>query len=143
MRSRDYERNKAPSRIGVGVLVIRNNKILLAQRFNSHGHGTWSPPGGHLEFGESIEQCALRELAEETGLIAHEATHVGWVNDIFEQEQKHYVTFFVQIENFTGEPMCMEPHKSGEWQWFHLDDLPEPLFLPTKSFFEYYSSIGG
>lgn len=130
------ENLKPNPRIGVGVLVIKDHKILLAQRFNSHGHGTWSPPGGHLEFGETVEQCALRELQEETGLIAHSTQHAGWVNDVFKQENKHYVTFFVKVETFTGEPQCLEPHKSGQWRWFDLDQLPEPLFLPTKSFFE-------
>lgn len=54
--------------IGVGVFVIKDGKFLMGQRRGSHGEGTWSVPGGHLEFGESPESTALREVFEETSL---------------------------------------------------------------------------
>ncbi|HEU5357581.1 MAG TPA: NUDIX domain-containing protein, partial [Gemmatimonadales bacterium] len=47
--------------LGVGVLILREGKLLLGQRRGSHGAGTWAPPGGHLDSGESVEQCACRE----------------------------------------------------------------------------------
>ena len=55
-------------RVGIGVLIFKEQKILLGKRIMSHGSGTWSPPGGHLEFRESFEECAIREVNEETGL---------------------------------------------------------------------------
>lgn len=57
-------------RVGVGVIGERADKILLGLRKGSHGAFTWSPPGGHLEFAEAVEECAKRELLEETGLKA-------------------------------------------------------------------------
>lgn len=54
--------------VGVGVLILRDGKVLLGRRKGSHGAGCWSAPGGHLEFGEAVEDCALREALEETGL---------------------------------------------------------------------------
>jgi 8-oxo-dGTP diphosphatase len=54
--------------IGVAVIVVREGRVLLGKRKNAHGAGTWQFPGGHLEYGESIESCARRELFEETGL---------------------------------------------------------------------------
>ena len=51
--------------IGVAVIVVREGRVLLGKRKNAHGAGTWQFPGGHLEYGESIEDCARRELFEE------------------------------------------------------------------------------
>jgi 8-oxo-dGTP diphosphatase len=55
-------------KVGVGVFIIKDKKILMGKRINSHGEGTWSLPGGHLEFFETFEDCAKREVMEETGL---------------------------------------------------------------------------
>ena len=92
------EANRFP-RIGVGVLVFREGKILLGKRKNSHGAETWQAPGGHLEFGESIEDCAKREVLEETGLRISELKKGPYTNDFFkssdETQNKHYVTLFI------------------------------------------------
>ncbi len=58
---------KAP-RVGVGIIIIKGEKVLLLKRKNVHGAGSWSTPGGHLESGESLEKCAIREVKEETGV---------------------------------------------------------------------------
>lgn len=120
-------------RIGVGVLVMRNDRILLGQRAGSHGAGTWAPPGGHLEYGESIEQCAIREVAEETGLCILNVTHGPYTNDVFVSEGKHYVTLFVTSDCPTGDPELLEPSKCTSWQWFSWSQLPEPLFAPLST----------
>lgn len=120
-------------RVGVGVILIRDNKILLGERMGSHGANTWSPPGGHLEFGENIETCAIRETEEETGLIISSVEKLAFTNDFFEKEEKHYVTLFVTASDITGEPHVTEPDKCKQWQWFELNALPQPLFLPLQN----------
>ena len=55
-------------KIGFGVIVIKDNKVLLGKRKNAHGEGFWCFPGGHLEFNEEIGDCAVREVKEETGI---------------------------------------------------------------------------
>ncbi|MGC1878318.1 MAG: NUDIX domain-containing protein [Rhabdochlamydiaceae bacterium] len=122
-------------RVGVGVAVVRNNRILLGRRKGAHGAGTWSMPGGHLEFGEGVEECAKRELAEETGLKALSFQLGPWVNDVIE-EDKHYITLFVFVNEFEGEVQLLEPHKCEVWQWFERDEFPSPLFLPVESLIE-------
>ncbi len=55
--------------VGVGVMLVRDGRVLLARRRGSHGDGSYSWCGGHLELGESFEDCAIREVREESGLI--------------------------------------------------------------------------
>ena len=117
-------------RVGVAAVIFREGRILLGERIGSHGANTWATPGGHLELGESIEECAQRETLEETGLEVGAFRKLGFTNDIFEKEGKHYVTLYVVATSTSGEPQVMEPHQCKLWQWFDLDELPEPLFLP-------------
>jgi 8-oxo-dGTP diphosphatase len=121
-------------RVGVGVIVVRDGRILLGLRKSDHGCGEWAFPGGHLEFGESPEICAKRELEEETGLVANEEDfeRCPYTNDIFETG-KHYITLYLLIRNIEGESDVCEPDKCEMWRWFLPSDFPEPLFLPIRN----------
>ncbi len=120
-------------RVGVGVCICRDGKVLLGKRMGSHGEGTWSFPGGHLEFGETIEACAARETLEETGLEVERMQLGPYTNDYFAAEGKHYLTLFVIAHSSKGNPALLEPHKCLEWKWFDWNALPEPLFLPIQN----------
>ena len=117
-------------RIGVGVCVIKDGKVLLGKRINAHGQGTWAFPGGHLEFGETAAECAAREVDEETGLQIANIRRGPFTEDFFLADNKHYITIIMIADWKAGEPELREPHKCLEWAWFNLDELPEPLF-PT------------
>ncbi|MGH9795343.1 MAG: NUDIX hydrolase [Candidatus Acidiferrales bacterium] len=54
--------------VGVGGVVIRDGHVLLARRARAPLEGQWSIPGGHVEWGETLEQAVVRELREETAL---------------------------------------------------------------------------
>ncbi len=69
-----------PPRVGVGVLVVRDDRVLLLRWINAHGVGNWSPPGGHLELGEPPEDCAIHETKEETGLDIGEVHFLAITN---------------------------------------------------------------
>ena len=117
-------------RVGVAVIILKNNLMLLGERIGSHGADTWATPGGHLEMGESIEACARREVYEETGLKLASVKKLGYTNDIFEEEGKHYITLFVLASIEDGEAEVKEPNKCKQWQWCEMNDFPKPLFLP-------------
>lgn len=121
-------------RVGVAAVILREGRVLLGERIGSHGAYTWATPGGHLEWGESIEECAQRETFEETGLVVDTFKKLSFTNDVFEQEDKHYVTLFVVACCSSGKPQVAEPDKCKQWKWFELDKLPEPLFLPLDNF---------
>lgn len=120
-------------KVGIGVIVKKDSKILLGKRTNAHGEGTWSFPGGHLEFGESWEECARREVMEETNLAIKNIKYHAATNDIFQDEQKHYITIFMESDYASGELTNMEPHKCEKWDWFSWDNLPVNLFLPIRN----------
>ncbi|MDA1079427.1 MAG: NUDIX hydrolase [bacterium] len=120
--------------IGVGVIVMREGKVLLGKRKGALGSGTWSSPGGHLEWNESVEDCARREVAEETGLTELTDFRFGpYTRDVFEKEARQYITLFVVAHSNSGNPSVLEPDRCDGWQWFAWDKLPSPLFLPVKN----------
>lgn len=128
--SRQTIQPKTRPLIGVAIIVVRDGRVLLGKRRNSHGAGTWQFPGGHLEYGESIEACARRELFEETGLTIVRMQRGPFTNDVFEDEQKHYVTLFVIADRTAGDVRLKEPDKCERWEWFRWSQLPRPRFLP-------------
>ncbi|PYI12554.1 hypothetical protein BO78DRAFT_392396 [Aspergillus sclerotiicarbonarius CBS 121057] len=113
-------------RVGVGAFIFNpDGQILLGKRQGSHGAGTWALPGGHLEYGESWETCAAREIKEETDLDVQEFRHLATTNDVMKSENKHYVTLFVGCVACDKDavPRIMEPEKCSTWEWVSWDDV--------------------
>jgi 8-oxo-dGTP diphosphatase len=96
-------------RIGVAVVIERNGQVLLVKRKNAHGAGTWAVPGGHLEFGETPEECAVRETREEVGIAISGAKFAAITNDLFPNEGKHYITIWMRAASAEGEPASRTP----------------------------------
>lgn len=117
-------------KVGVGVILVKDNKVLLLKRKNAHGEGTWGFPGGHLELNEEIEDCVQREVEEETGIKVNNIKLAGLTNDIFKKENKHYITIFMICDWESGEAEIKEQEKCMAQGWFEWENLPTPLFLP-------------
>lgn len=118
--------------VGVGVFVWKDGKFLLGKRVGKHGHGTWSVPGGYLEYGEEFEECAKREVMEETGVKIKNIRFYTTVNNVFRDEKSHSITIFVFSDWASGKPEVTEPDKFVDTGWFDFNNLPKPLFLPIK-----------
>jgi 8-oxo-dGTP diphosphatase len=119
-------------RVGVGVIVTKGDRLLLIERKGVHGQGTWSTPGGHLEYGESPEECAVRETKEETGVDIANVRALGYTNDLFEISGLHYITLWMAGEYESGEAVVAAPYEASQVGWYAWDALPDPLFLPLK-----------
>lgn len=121
-------------RVGLGILVFNEQKLLLGERKGAHGAHSFAPPGGHLEFGETFTTCAARELQEETGINVQKFEVIGFTNDIFQQEAKHYVSIFLAARYPSAQSIInKEPEKVLNWDWHALDHLPDQLFLPLAN----------
>ncbi|KAK9091123.1 hypothetical protein Sjap_024300 [Stephania japonica] len=123
----------ATPRVAVVVFVANGQTILLGRRRSSSGGcSPFALPGGHLEFGESFEECAMREVKEETGLDIEKTEYITVTNNLFLDKPKpsHYVTIFVRavLADEQQEPQNLEPEKCEGWEWHSWDDLPRPLY---------------
>ena len=116
--------------------MLKGGKLLLGRRGGGHGRGTWSMPGGKIEFGESFEEAAKREVLEETGIILRAARIICVNSD--RSETRHSITVGLVAEEFVGEPKTIAPEEIDEWGWFPLDRLPEPLFPPCRNVLDCY-----
>lgn len=115
-------------------MVWKDGKVLLHQRKSAHGEGEYSFPGGHLEMGESLEECAKREVREEAGIEIQNIRFFNVTN--IPGLEKHYVTLGIEADWQSGEPSVMEPDKCVSWGWYDPKVLPEPLWKYTALMFD-------
>jgi len=101
------------------AVVLRGEEILLVCRKTPPDAGMWGFPGGKMEFGETIEQAAVRELLEETGVIA-EAEGVLTVLDSFHKDADgtlthHFILPAIACRWISGEPVAADDAAKAEW----------------------------
>jgi 8-oxo-dGTP diphosphatase len=120
-------------KVGVGIIITKDDRVLLMKRKGIHGTGTWSTPGGHLDFGETPEQCAAREAKEEVGLDVADSRFRAVTNDVFVQQGKHYITIWMDGKSTSGEPTIAAENEVAEIGWFAWNALPQPLFLSLEN----------
>lgn len=112
----------------VSALVFRGGAVLLVKRRDEPSRGIWSPPGGSLELGETVEEAAVRETQEETG-VAVRPVRVVDVRDYLSRDQEgrvqwHYVLLSVLCDYVSGEP-------------FPATDAENARFIPLASLPDY------
>lgn len=126
-------------KVGIGVLIFRDGKVLLGKRKGAHAAGVYGGPGGHLEYLESFAECAKREAREEAGIEIDNIRFLCLTN-FKDYAPKHYVDIGLAAEWVAGEPKILEPEKCEGWGWYDLDELPMPLFGVDKNYFESYKT---
>lgn len=128
----------------MGVLLVKDGKVLLGKRHQDpnkadselHGEGSWTCPGGGVEFRERPADTAVRETEEETGIKVGKVSMISVTNDMV--EDAHFITLGYLAEDFEGEAEVREPDEITEWKWFDLNDLPSPLFLCSEKLIRNY-----
>lgn len=130
----------ASKKIGVGVgVLVKNEKgqILLGLRnpdrvkasSELQGQGTWTMPGGKIDFGETLLEAAIRETKEETDLDIEELK-ICCISDDF-SGVAHYVTVGFLATKFSGKVKTMEPETILEWKWHDIKKLPTNIYKPS------------
>ncbi|MFH1510717.1 MAG: NUDIX domain-containing protein [Candidatus Woesearchaeota archaeon] len=133
--------SKDRPKVGCGILIIRENKVLLGKRHDKrnnelHAEGTWTCPGGKQDYQEKMIDCIKREVAEETSLVLAEAEVISVSDDMV--HDNHYVTIGFLATKYSGESKVMEPEKITEWKWFSLTELPYKVYPPSKKLIDNY-----
>ena len=140
---------KAVDYIGVSAgAMIFNDKgeLFLSKRSqnckNERGH--WETPGGSVEYGETLEQAARREIKEEYGVDIDIFEQLPAADHLIPADKQHWVatTFLAHIKN-GQRPKIMEPDKCDAIGWFSLDSLPTPLSIITLSDLNEYAHRKG
>jgi 8-oxo-dGTP diphosphatase len=123
--------------VGIQVIIRKGDAILLGQRKKPYGRDTWGLPGGHLEFGESFEAAAAREVGEETSLTVKSTHILGVINDP-SLPYSHHIQIGMVATDWTGEVNNSEPHLCHEWKFCPLENLPHPLFSSSAPLIDLY-----
>jgi len=119
---------------GGSVIIYKDGKVLLQKRADN---GCWGYHGGAVELGERVEDAALRELFEETGLTAHSLRLYGvFSGEGYEYtypngDMVHNIDHVYICEDFTGEP-CADGVELTELCWFSVFDIPEDISPPVR-----------
>ncbi len=117
-------------KVGVGALVVREGQVLLVRRAMNPERGKWSIPAGFLDHGEDPQKTAVREVAEETGLVV---AITGLLDVYYNPPQEGGATIFVlyQARLVGGELQAGDDAAQAEF--FALDNLPQLAFTSTKA----------
>jgi len=105
------------------VYCTFDNKVLLAKRNKAPFVGHWVAPGGKVELGESPHNCAIRELCEETDLIAKNAILRGVITEKAPRTDWHWLIFAYVVTEFDGK--ITKEHREGELQWWNVNEFDQ------------------
>lgn len=120
-------------RLGVGVLIVRDGQVLLMRRRCDPEAGRWGLPGGKVDWMETAEHAARREVDEELGIALHEIRLLCVTDQIDPVHARHWFAPVYLSEGFSGEPRIVEPDKHAALGWCLPDEAPGPLTMSARA----------
>jgi ADP-ribose pyrophosphatase YjhB (NUDIX family) len=129
--------------VGVGALILRpDGAVLLGHRIKQGERPTWCLPGGNVEPKETFEAAAVRETAEETGILHIGDPQVFTVVLNTEGERCHVtVGVIARVADPDSRPTTPEPHIFDQWAWVPPDQLPGPLFSASAALLDIWRGL--
>jgi len=125
--------------VGVATVIIKDGKILLGE--DTRKGKVFGVPGGHWESGETLKDCSMREVREESGVIIKNLTLVSVYDFYREDKNKSYVTIGMKAEYDHGELTNLEEEGRLNWNWYTPEEaLKLDLFPADKILIERYLS---
>ncbi len=109
-----------------GCIVERDGRVLITKRNTSYMRGKWCVPGGHIDIGESAENCARRETKEETGLDVKDLKFFNYYDEFFPDNKFHAVVLIFSASAVGKEKMNEEV---SEMRWISEKELNDFDFL--------------
>jgi len=124
--------------VGVGAVLVCNNRILLEKRKSEPGRGKWSIPGGLVEIGEKAEQTVIREVKEETNLEVDQPELIDVVNNITLDEDRRIRYHFIIVDYFVKLKggALKAADDAAELKWVSFDEVGD--YDLTRSFKEFF-----
>jgi len=122
---------------GILCFIMKNGKTLLQKKSSDRfGGGKWNAPGGKVKPGETIEECAKREVEEETGLKIKKLDRRGILNFFWPNKKDPvWVVYVFSSENFDGRST---PGEEGKLKWFEFERMPfEEMWEDDKHWYPY------
>lgn len=108
-------------KVGVGVMLISKGKILLFKRKNKLGRNLWAWPGGHLNYGETIHECAKREVMEETGISLKDNDLFYLCTSSIIEYGQHYID--IEFVANTEERKIKPNSEFSSYGWFTPEEV--------------------
>lgn len=125
--------------VGIGAIIVNGEgETLLSKRGEKaqNEKGKWSYPGGGLKFGETLENCVVREMREEFVIEVRPVEQLPTVNHLIPEEKQHWVALAYICRLIKGKPVNQDPSKEKEIGWFSISETGSlPLtIIPSLGF---------
>jgi len=131
-------------RVAVGVVVMKEGRVLLVRRAQPPGEGQWAIPGGRVELGESLQAAAEREVREETGVIIRAGQPI-YTFDVILRDEAGRIRFHYVIIDLLADYVSGQPHPGddvSEARWIASQELERlPVTQTTRQLLKKFADF--